>query len=82
MGYSKGQPAHQCDAVSRDHDNRNNSIKRSGILFSPGQTLGDAGGNINWESCRVMMAADATKIEKARCFNKEFLQSTFCLTGT
>lgn len=56
--------------VSRDHDNRNNSIKRSGILFSR-TDRGGYRGNINWERCGVIVAVDTTKIDIMCHLNRE-----------
>lgn len=58
--------------VSRDHDNRNNSIKRSGILFSR-TDRGGYRGNINWERCSVTVVVDTTEVDNVHYSNKEFL---------
>lgn len=57
--------------VSRDHDNRNNSIKRSGILFSR-TDRGGYRGNINWERRGVIVVVDTTKMDNVCCLNEGF----------
>lgn len=48
--------------IFRDHDNRNNSIKRSGILFSWTERRGGVmKTKINWECCNATAAAATIK---------------------
>lgn len=62
----------RCTSSSKrqsDHDNRNNSIKRSGILFSR-TDRGGCRGNINWERRGDIAVVDTTKTGQCSLFEQ------------